>query len=195
VLDLVQWIGAALGAAYVVLAIRQVPWCWPIGIGNAVLFLVAYVHARIYGAAGLQAVYVVVSIYGWYAWLHGGADHGRLEVSRTPAGWAAGLAVSGAVASLVLGLVLKHRTNDALPFPDAAVTAFSLVAQWMATRKWLENWLLWIVLNVSNVAICVSQGLYPMSALYLFFLVLAVFGFREWSRSMRQAGPAPAAAT
>jgi len=140
----------------VLLAIRQIPWCWPIGIGNASLFLVAYADARIYGAAGLQAVYVVVSLYGWYQWLHGGAGHGRLEVSRTPAAWAVGLAVAGVAASLALGLVLKHRTDDALPFADAVVTAFSLVAQWMATRKWLENWLLWIVLNVSNVAICLS---------------------------------------
>jgi nicotinamide mononucleotide transporter len=182
-----------LGAAYVVLAIRQIPWCWPIGIGNAVLFLVVYLKARIYGAAGLQAVYVVVSIYGWYEWRHGGPGHGRLAVSRIPARWAAFLAASGAAASLALGLVLKHRTDDALPFPDAAVTAFSLVAQWMATRKWIENWLLWIVLNASNVAICVSQGLHPMSALYAFFLVLAVGGFREWRRSMR-AGEAATAA-
>lgn len=181
-------VGAVLGAAYVVLAIRQVPWCWPIGIANAVLFLVVYVHARIYGAAGLQAVYVVVSVYGWYEWLHGGADHGRLEVSRTPAGWAVGLAVAGTLSSIALGLVLRHQTNDALPVADAAVTAFSLVAQWMATRKWLENWLLWIVLNVSNVAICVSQRLYPMAVLYAVFLVLAVGGHREWSRSMRAAG-------
>jgi nicotinamide mononucleotide transporter len=155
---------------------------------------VAYVNARIYGAAGLQSVYVVVSIYGWYEWLHGGADHGRLSVSRTPAGWMAGLGVAGVLSSLALGLLLKRQTNDALPFADAAVTAFSLVAQWMATRKWLENWLLWIVLDVANVAICLSQGLYPMSALYAFFLVLAVLGFREWSRSMRQAGAAPAPA-
>jgi nicotinamide mononucleotide transporter len=65
----------------------------------------------------------------------------------------------------------------------------------MATRKWLENWLLWMVLNVSNIAICLSQGLYPMAALYAFFLVLAVFGFREWSRSLRaRQGTAPVAA-
>jgi nicotinamide mononucleotide transporter len=169
----------------VLLAIREIPWCWPIGIANALLFLIVYANARIYGAAGLQAVYVVVSIYGWYEWRHGGAGHGRLAVSRTPARWAVALGVLGMAASVALGLVLKHRTDDALPFPDAAVTVFSLVAQWMATRKWLENWLVWMVLNVCNVAICVSQGLYPMSALYAFFLVLAVFGFREWGRSMR----------
>ena len=170
------------------LAIREIPWCWPIGIGNAVLFLIVYVHARIYGAAGLQAVYVVVSIYGWYEWLHGGTGHGRLAVSRTPARWGARLAVFGIAASLALGLVLKHRTDDVLPFPDAAVTAFSLVAQWMATRKWLENWLVWIVLNTANVTICVSQRLYPMSALYALFLVLAVLGYREWRAALHAAG-------
>ena len=151
------------------------------------MFLVAYGHARIYGGAALQLVYVVVSIYGWYEWLHGGADHGRLAVSRTPAGWVAGLGVAGVLGSVAFGLLLKGQTNDVLPFADAAVTAWSLVAQWMATRKWIENWLLWIVLNVANVAICLSQALYPMSILYAVFLVLAVLGFREWNRSMRQA--------
>ena len=136
----------------------------------------------------------MVSIYGWYEWLHGGADDGRLAVSRTPAGWVAGLGVAGVLGSVAFGLVLKGQTNDVLPFADAAVTAWSLVAQWRATRKWIENWLLWIVLNVANVTICVSQRLYLMSALYAVFLVLAVLGFREWSRSMRQAGAAPAPA-
>lgn len=165
------------------LAIRENAWCWPIGIGNALLFLVVYAQARIYGAAALQAVYVAVSVYGWYEWLHGGAAHGRLAVSRTPLRWAAGLALAGCAASVALGLLLKHRTDAALPFPDAAVTAFSLVAQWMATRKWLENWLLWMVLNVANAAICLSQRLYPLAALYAVFLVLAVFGLREWRAS------------
>jgi nicotinamide mononucleotide transporter len=190
----VEIAGVVFGLVYVWLAIRENPWCWPVGIANAALFLVVCASARIYGAAGLQAVYVVVSVYGWYEWLHGGAGHGRLAVSRTPARWAAGLAVFGVAASLALGLLLKHRTEDVLPFPDAAVTAFSLVAQWMATRKWLENWLVWIVLNVANVAICVSQRLYPMSALYAVFLVLAVLGFREWRSSMRASSAVGAAA-
>ena len=135
----------------------------------------------------------MVSVYGWYEWRHGGADHGRLEVSRTPAGWWVGLAVAGTLSSVALGLVFRHQTDDALPFADAAVTAFSLVAQWMATRKWIENWLLWMLLNVSNVAICVSQRLYPMAVLYAVFLVLAVGGWREWGRSMRASAAAATA--
>jgi nicotinamide mononucleotide transporter len=184
----VEIAGVLFGLVYVWLAIRESPWCWPFGIANAALFLLVFSRARIYGAASLQAVYAVVSIYGWYEWLHGGKDHGRLLVSRTPRRWLAFLAVAGVIGTLALGLFLRHRTDAALPLPDAATTAFSLVAQWMATRKWLESWLLWIAVDAVYVAMYVSQGLLPTAGLYAAFLVLAVVGYREWRASMRTAG-------
>jgi nicotinamide mononucleotide transporter len=184
----VEIAGVAFGVTYVWLAIRENPWCWPFGIVNAALFLVVFAQARIYSNAALQAVYVVVSFYGWYEWLHGGKDHGRLAVSRTPLPWLFSLAAAGAVGSLALGLFLRHRTDAALPFSDAATTAFSLVAQWMATRKWLENWLVWIAVDVVYVVMYVSQGLLPTAGLYAAFLVLAAFGYREWRASTGPAG-------
>jgi nicotinamide mononucleotide transporter len=176
--------GVGFGLLYVWLAIRESPWCWPFGIANAALFLVVFGQARIYGGAALQAVYVVVSVYGWYEWLHGGAGHGRLAVSRTPRSWALGLAAAATVGTVALSLFLKHRTDAALPFPDGATTAFSLAAQWMATRKWVENWLVWIAVDLVYVAMNVSQGLYFAAGLYATFLVLAVLGYREWRLSM-----------
>jgi nicotinamide mononucleotide transporter len=176
----------------VLLAIRESAWCWPVGLANAALFLVVCAHARLYGAAGLQVVYLILSFYGWYEWLHGGAQHGRLPVQRTPAGWAAGLLAGSLAATLGIGLFLRYRTDAALPFPDAATTAFSLAAQWMATRKWLENWLVWIVVNGASVVICLSQHLFAMAALYAVFLVLAVLGYKEWRASLaREAGVEP----
>jgi nicotinamide mononucleotide transporter len=176
--------GVVFGLLYVWLAIRESPWCWPFGIANAALFLAVFAHARLYGAAALQAVYVVVSVYGWYEWRHGGVGHGRLAVSRTPRRWLAGLGAAATVVAVAAGLFLKHRTDAALPFTDAATTAFSLAAQWMATRKWVENWLVWIAVDVVYVAMYVSQGLLPTAGLYAAFLVLAIFGYREWRASL-----------
>ena len=181
--------GVLLGVAYVLLAIRESPWCWPFGIGNAALFLVVFAHARIYSNAALQAVYVVVSFYGWYLWLRGGRDQGRLPVSRAPLGWLLSLAAAATIASVALGLLLRHGTDAALPFPDAATTAFSLAAQWMTTRKWLESWMVWIGVDVVYVAMYSSQGLYPTAGLYAAFLVLATLGYREWGTSMRSGRP------
>jgi nicotinamide mononucleotide transporter len=169
---------------YIVLAIRENPWCWPFGIANAVLFLFVFTHARIYGAAALQVVYVVVSVYGWYEWLHGGAGHGPLEVSRAPAAAALPLALAGLVVGLALGLVLRSRTDAALPLWDAGTASFSLVAQAMQTRKWWENWIVWIAVDVVLVGMYLAQGLYPTAALYAVYLGLAVAGLARWHRSL-----------
>jgi nicotinamide mononucleotide transporter len=156
-----------------------------------VLFLFVFAEARLYGAAALQVVYVVLSVYGWHQWLRGGTGKGELSVSRTPAPWARGLAVAGVLGTIALGLVLRYRTDAALPFPDAGTTAWSLVAQWMATRKWLESWLVWIAVDVVYVAMYASQRLYAAAGLYAAFLVLAFVGYREWRASWRARVVAP----
>ena len=180
-----EWTGAVLGAVYVWLAIRESPWCWPFGIANVSLFLVVFAHARLYGAAALQALYIGLSLYGWYEWLHGGEARGPLLVSRTPPRWALGLLAAGVAGSVGLGLALKLHTNEALPWSDASATAFSLVAQLMATRKWLENWLVWIAVDAVYVGMNLSQDLYAATALYAVFLVMAAFGFRAWRAKVR----------
>ena len=178
--------------AYVGLAIVQSVWCWPAGSVGAGLTLLVFVQARLYGTAALQLVYIALMIYGWYEWRHGGEKGGRLQVSRAPRRWRVGLCVAGAAFAAVLGLFLSHRTDAALPFWDAGTTSFSLVAQFMTTRKWIETWLVWIVVDAVYVGMLVSQELHLMSALYLAYLALAIVGFLGWRRSLRGA---PAAVT
>ena len=86
-----------------------------------------------------------------------------------------------------LGVFLQYRTDAALPLLDAATTSFSLVAQWMTTRKWIDNWLVWIVVDVVYVGMYLSLGLYPSAGLYVVFLALATMGFREWRRAIEGA--------
>ena len=146
--------------------------------------LLVFLDARLYGAMALQGVYMVLMVYGWYEWRHGGEEGGRLAVSRTPTRWRLSLGFAGTVFAVALGLFLKYRTDAALPFWDAGTTSFSLVAQFMTTRKWIENWLVWIVVDAVYVGMLVSQQLHLMAALYVAYLVLAVMGLVKWQRSL-----------
>jgi nicotinamide mononucleotide transporter len=166
------------------LTARQNVWCWPTGLVSVVLSALVFLHSRLYASAALQVVYAALSLYGWYEWLHGGEGDGRLEVSRTPPRWRAGLALAALAASIGLGLLLRDRTDAALPFWDAGTTAFSLAAQLMTTRKWLESWLVWIPLDVVYVGMYLSQGLPAFAGLYAVYLVLAVLGLVAWRGSM-----------
>jgi nicotinamide mononucleotide transporter len=181
-------IGEALAVvfnlAYVVLAIFQSVLCWFAGLFGAGLTLVVFLHARLYGATALQAVYLVLMVYGWYQWRRGGEEGGELPVSWAPRRWCLGLGGAGVAFAVGLGLFLHHGTDAALPFWDAGTTSFSLVAQFMTTRKWLESWLLWIVVDLVYTGMLVSQGLNVMAGLYIAYLVLAVAGFLKWRRSL-----------
>jgi nicotinamide mononucleotide transporter len=132
-------------------------------------------------------VYVALAVYGWYAWLHGSKHHGRLTVSRAPLGVLAWLTVAGAVGAAGLGWALARWTDAALPFLDAGTTSFSLAAQWLQTRKWIENWVVWIAVDVVYVGINLSQGLTLTAGLYAVYLGLAVIGLHAWRHSMREA--------
>src|SRR5436305_3029023 len=134
---------------------------------------------------GLQVVYLVLSIYGWYEWLYGGRDRTKLTVSRaTMREWALTLPVA-----LVFWFALARYTATlpgvALPYVDSCLTTVSLVAQWMMTRKILENWILWIVADIAYVTMYLYKKLPVTAALYALFLVLAVIGLRAWLRSHR----------
>lgn len=171
--------------AYVVLVVFEIVLCWPVGLVGASLTLVVFLDARLYGAAALQGVYFALLVYGWYEWRHGGEAGGRLEVSRMPVRWRLRLGLAGVLFAVALALFLKYRTDAALPFLDAGTTSFSLVAQFMTTRKWIETWLVWIVVDVVYVGMLLSQQLHLMAALYFAYFVLAVWGFFKWQRSLR----------
>lgn len=182
--DLFEIVGVATGILGVWLTTRQRIWCWPVGIVSVASFIVVFLRARLYGAMALQGVYVALLLYGWYAWTRGGEGHGALSVSRVTRRLGAVLLMLGAAASMLGGAWLRSRTDEALPWVDALTTSFSLVAQWMQARKLLENWLVWMAVDVLYVGMSLSQGLNLTAGLYAVYIGLAVLGFRDWRRSM-----------
>jgi len=180
-----EGVAAAFGVVSVFLSTRQNIWSWPTAIVNVALYTVVFFQGRLYGQMGLQPIYLALSVYGWYQWLHGGEQHTELRVSRASPRLLGGLLVLNGAGWLALAALLR-QTDAALPWLDALLTTTSLVAQWMMTRKILENWILWIAVDVVYVPMFISQRLYATAMLYAAFLVLAVMGFVEWRRSVVQ---------
>jgi len=172
------------GVAAVWLTVRQKIWCWPVGLVNVTLFAVVFARARLYADAGLQGIYFALAIYGWWAWLHGGTDHGPLVVTRSPRREWLPLAAGAAVAALLLGTLLHRHTDASFPFLDSALTTGSLAAQWLQARKRLANWTVWIGVDLVYVGMYIAKGLHLTALLYAGFTLLAITGLREWRRAM-----------
>jgi len=184
----VEAVGFVTGVVCVWLYTRENVWSWPIGLLNALLFVVVFFQARLYADAGLYVIYAVLSVYGWYQWLRGGTEQSALEISRvTPR---AALVLLGLVVVGVAGLAtgLATYTDAALPFWDSLTTAMSLAGQWMLAKKLFENWLVWITVDVIYVGVYIARELYLTAGLHGIYLGLAILGYFAWRNSMRAAG-------
>jgi nicotinamide mononucleotide transporter len=185
----VSWLeGCAVffGLVSVYLSTRENIWSWPTAIVNVGLYALLFRREKLYADMGLQVIYLVLSVYGWYEWLHGGENRSELHVSRLTRKLTAVLVAIGIAGSITLGVFLRGATDAALPYLDATLSVFSLLAQWMMTRKILENWALWILLDIVYVGMFLFlKHLYFTAFQYAVFLALAGSGHVQWLRSLR----------
>ncbi len=172
------------GIVSVFLSVRENIWSWPTAIVNVSLYILVFYKARLYADMALQVVYIAISIYGWHQWLHGGRGRTALPVSRGTPRLFLGLFGIGAGASLLLGTLLSRHTDASLPYVDSAATATSLVAQWLMARKILENWIVWVAVDVVYIGMFLTKSLHLTALLYAVFLILSVMGYRRWKRSL-----------
>ena len=179
-----ELLGFITGVLNVYLVTRENIWSWPLGVLNALLYIVVFARAGLYSDTGLQVVYFVLSFYGWWHWLRGGPKRAAVVVTRTNARLALRLAALGAVGWLLVFTITSRIPGSKLPLLDAALAVSSVIAQWMMTRKLLENWALWIALDVVYVGVFLVRGLRLTALLYTVFLILAIIGHIEWKRSL-----------
>jgi nicotinamide mononucleotide transporter len=172
------------GACCVWLTVRESVWNFPVGLANNVTFAAVFLHVGLLADAGLQVVYVVLTLAGWYMWLYGGRRHTALRVSRVGAGEAIAVILCGA--GLTIGLWrLVTFAGGVSPFWDAITTALSLCAQWLLNRKRLENWYFWIAADLIYVPLYAYKGLFLTSGLYATFLLMCVMGIIQWRATLR----------
>ena len=172
-----------LALAMVVLNIRVNPLAWPLAIVSSLLYFALFWNSRLYGDASLQVFFALVAAWGWWQWLRGtAADGAALRVTWLPARRRWALVFAMALAWPAAGLFLRRYTDTDVPWWDAFPTAGSVIGQWLLGRKHVENWAVWIVVNVVSVALFAYKGLWLTVLLYLAFIVLSVQGWRAWSR-------------
>lgn len=179
----IEAIAAVISAWAVWLTAKRRPWCWPVGLVSVVLYAWVFVDAKLYSDALLQGAFGVMIGYGWLRWAHHLGDDGRVRVAPlNPAAASAHVAL-GVVGAVALGAFMHHATDAALPWLDATLTAFSLVAQWWQAQRHTAAWWLWIIVDVVYVGEYIYKDLKITAVLYAAFVVLAAIGLRQWQRT------------
>ncbi|WMW79001.1 nicotinamide riboside transporter PnuC [Undibacterium cyanobacteriorum] len=177
--------------------IRQIHWGWLFAILSSALYALVFFDAKLYGDMSLQFVFIVVSVWGWWQWLQGKdqttqtTNHRqcdqvaylRPQVLRQSQ-WIMSLLFL-LIASAVCFGFLKMYTDSDVPATDAILTAGSLLGQILIARKFIENWLVWIVVDVAYVGLYVYKNLHLTAILYGIFVVLAVMGYRSWANDLK----------
>jgi len=185
----IEVLGFVTGAACVLLAARQNIWNWPIGIANNIFYIIVFLRSGLYADSGLQVFYIIISIYGWWRWLHAETGGSQQPVTRTRRRIWMVLAVVTPLAWVGLYQLLHRFTNSTVPMCDSLTTALSLTAQYMMGRKLIENWIVWIVADVIYIGLYIYKTLYLTSALYAIFIAMCVIGYRGWRASLGQPSP------
>ena len=187
----IEILGTIVGLLYLWLEYRASIYLWVASVVMPAIYLIIYYDAGLYADFGINIYYLIIAIYGWAAWRYGfsigrGSEGRELPISHTPARrWLPLAAITGVVFA-VIAWVLINLTDSTVPYADAFTTALSVVGMWMLARKYIEQWWVWLVVDVASVALYIYKDLYFTAALYALYAVVAVFGYRKWKKLMSE---------
>lgn len=180
---LTEVFGFITGGLCVWLVVKQNIWNWPVGIANNIFFIILFFQSRLFADMGLQFIYIILSVIGWYLWLKGGKDRTELTVTRAPVKLMFGLMFLLVVSTGILTYILI-QVNDSAPFLDALTTMLSLAAQFLLTKKYIQNWYFWIIADVIYIYLYFAKGLGLTAVLYAVFLSMCLIGLNRWRKSL-----------
>ena len=184
-MQIVEIFGLLSGVAYIWLEIKQNRWMWLLGVVTAAVYIWVFMETRLYAAMALQFYYLGVSVYGWISWRK---SKERLEgeesifINRLSPLVMVMSIVIGAVIYFILSTLLSKYTGDPVPWIDSLITALSVVATYWLTKGYIQQWIVWMVVNTIAIALYFHQGLYATSLLYIFYLLASFYGYIYWRK-------------
>ncbi len=184
-MSMIEIVAVLLGIANIVLIIRRSVWNFPVAIVMVALYFVIFRDAKLYSDAGLQIFFAAINLYGWWSWNRNKDDSGVISVRRLPAtGYA--LWITGSILAIwAWGAIMHAETDASYPYWDASIAMLSIVGQILMTRRFVENWHYWIIVNIISIPLYIVKDLHLTAGLYGIFLVLAIAGLVEWRKAER----------
>lgn len=181
-------IGTALGLLYLLLEYRASVWLWPVSIVMPLVHGYLYFMRGLYADSALDIYFVLAAIYGWVVWLAGKRGNGGVAMPIIHAARSSLMRAAGVTALLWGGIyaLLVTWTDSTVPALDAFTTALSITGMWALSRKWVEQWLMWFVVDAVSAALYVYKGIPFTAALYVIYTVMAIAGYYKW-RGMARA--------
>jgi len=178
-MSILSIIAFVFGIAGVWFTIKKSIWCWPLALISTITSCIEFYHQRLFGDMGLQGVYFVAGVYGWYYWNKKQEQEFRVE--RTPKQFFMPLIIATVAQSLLYYFVLARLRGDQVLF-DAILTAASLTATFMMTKRWSENWFAWVLIDLSYVGLYAIKAMWLFGILYLVFAAMAWYGWKQWQK-------------
>lgn len=180
---------ALLGIMCVALVVLRRIGNFAFGIASTALYAAVFFGAKLYSDALLQLFFVAVNAYGWWNWTRASAATGEIPVERLAGrarlGWVGGIAG----VTLLWGGLMHRFTDASYPWADAGIAIASVAAQILMAQRRIENWWLWIAVDLASVPLYAAKELYLTAGLYMIYLALALWGLLDWHRARRRAGP------
>jgi len=181
--SLLEIVAFVLAIVMVVLNMRVNPLAWPLAIVSSLLYFALFWNSKLYGDASLQIFFALVALWGWWQWLRGTeADGTALHVRSLDARSRWRLVAALALAWPMTALFLDNYTDTDVPWWDAFPTSASVIGQWLLGRKYIENWAVWVGVNVVSVGLFAYKGLWLTLLLYTLFVAMSFMGWRAWRR-------------
>lgn len=182
-----EWIGVITGILCVWLAAKNNIYSWPIAIVSVLVYVFIFFDSKLYADMGLQIYFLIMNIYGWYYWSKKSNNEGAQRPVASIGQKEILLSFAGIIIfTLVLGQLLYKNTDAALPYLDSFCTACSLVAQVYLARKVIQNWLIWIFVDIIYIGMFISKDLYATAMMYTLYVYIALVGYLDWRKLYRE---------
>lgn len=182
-MSIVEIIAVAVSFLGIWLTAKRQMLCWPVNLLACALYFKIFLDVRLYADMLLQALFGAAIFYGWIVWARGREEAGEVVVAPLPRARAACGLATGVVCAIAIGWTMHRFTDAALPWMDAALSSFSLVAQYWTARRHAASWLLWIVVDIVYVGMFAFKDLWLTAGLYAAMILLAVMGYRRWQHA------------